>query len=268
MRSVLLYANRDAGTIDRLEVALTVAAAFNSHIHCLQVTPYNNFVVMDPFGGVYGMAEMLADIREREIENQNELQARLERAGASWTWINENGDPQGAALDRMDLMDLAGVSTGGEGDLPDHAPAAAKLATRTDTPILAVASDGPRIDVGGNVMVAWNGSPEVSRALRHAVPLLKFARNVTIVRIAEDRAGRPLVDAAQYLSYHDIKSEIREQPRDDEMVHDALRRAALELEANYIVMGAYGRPHLRERMFGGVTLDFSQHSPCSLFMSH
>ena len=45
-------------------------------------------------------------------------------------------------------------------------------------------------------MVAWNGSPEVSRALRHAVPLLKFARNVTIVRIAEDRAGRPLVDAA------------------------------------------------------------------------
>jgi len=268
MRSILLYANHDSGTVDRVEAALTIAAAFNSHIHCLQVTPFNNYVVMDPFGGVYAMSRILEQLRAEEAKNQAEVEGRLRRAGASWTWINETSDPEGAALDRMNLVDIAIVSIGGEADESAHTPAAARLAIRTNTPILGISSEGPRLDVGGNAMVAWNGSPEASRALCNAVPLLALASRVTIVEVTEDHSGFPALEAAQYLGYHDIKAEVREHPKAEDSTSDALRRAAVEIEASYIVMGSYGHSRLHERVFGGVTKDFSRTSPCTLFLSH
>ena len=268
MRSILLYANQDPGTVSRVEAALAIAAAFNSHIHCLQVTPYDDYVVVDPFGGAYAVAELVADLREREAKNRAEIEGRLARAGASWTWISEAGDPRGTALDQMNLVDLAIVSIGTELEGARRAPAAARLATHTNTPILGIPPSGPPIHVGGEAMVAWNGSPESCRALCNAVPLLRIASNVTIVHVPENGQGRSAIEAAEYLGYHDIKAEIRERPRGGQEVHESLRQAAREIGAAYIVMGAYGRPRLQERIFGGVTLDFSLRSPCSLFMSH
>jgi nucleotide-binding universal stress UspA family protein len=268
MRSILLYANEDAGSIVRLEAALQLAATFDSHLHCLQLTSADEYVYLDPFGGVYPMFELLNDIRAQESEFQAKIEARLSRAGARWTWLNEVRDPQGASLDRMNLIDLAVVSLVDDPERPELAPAPARLALQTDTPILAVASQGPAFDVRGNVMVAWNGSPEAGRALRAAVPLLAPAASVTIVQVIEHHEQRNAFDAAEYLGYHDIKAEVREQFNEQGPVADALRRAVIETGASYLVMGAYGKPRMRERVFGGVTQSFAKQSPCSLFMTH
>jgi hypothetical protein len=39
MKSVLLYANQDAGLEARLQAALDIARTFEGHLTCLQVTP-------------------------------------------------------------------------------------------------------------------------------------------------------------------------------------------------------------------------------------
>ena len=268
MRSLLLYANDDSGTLVRLEAALSVAEVLNSHLHCLQMTYSSDYIFVDPFGGIYPMVDILDDMRSKEDQFRAQLEGRLERAGARWTWINAPGNPLGASLDRMKLIDLAIVSIGTDAEAEEPTMAAARLAIRTETPVLAVATEGVPFNLRGNVLVAWNGSTEAARALRAAVPLVKNAASVTIVQVVEDGDWRGAIEAAEYLGYHDIKAEIRQQGNEEGSVADALRRAAVEIDASYIVMGAYGKPRVQERIFGGVTRSFSKKSPCSLFMAH
>jgi len=268
MRSILLYANEDTDTLTRLEAALSIASMFQGHLQCLQVTSASEYVFVDPFGGAYPMLDVLNDIGAEEKKFQSQIEARLGRAGASWTWINEARDLQRPILDLMKLVDLAVVSIGSEAELSQQTPAAARLAIRVNTPVLAVSSRGTPFDLRGPALIAWNGSPEAARALRAAVPLISAAASVTIVEIVEGESSYRAFDAAEYLGYYGIKPEVREQRTDGETVADALRRAALEIGATYIVMGAYGKPRLQEQIFGGVTQSLSDQSPCSLLMAH
>ncbi|WP_231030752.1 universal stress protein [Sphingomonas sp. IC-56] len=268
MRSILLYANEDAWTLQRLEAALRIATTCDSHVHCLQLTSADEYVFADSFGGVYPMLDLLRDVRAQEEAFQQQIEARLSREGARWTWINEARVPSGAPLKRLNLIDLSIVSLVNEPETSGSTPAPARLAMQSDTPILAILPHGRPFDTRGDVMVAWNGSPEAARALRAAVPLIRFASSVTIVEVIEHRGQRSAIDAAEYLGYHDIKAEVREHLIDQEAVADALRRAAIETAASYIVMGAYGKSRLRERVLGGVTASLTKDSPCSLLMSH
>ena len=267
MKSILLYANKDAAILDRLDAALNIAAAFDSHLHCLQVTPYEDYVVTDPFGGAYPAMELVEAIRAKEAANRSDMEGRLQRAGACWDWADETGNPDGTALDRMNLVDLAVVSLPGD-ENPHRSPAIAKLATRAATPVLAVASGGARFDVGGKVLVAWNGSAEASRALVQAAPLLKRAANVYIATVAESSDMPSAILAAEYLGYHGIKAEVGDEPLGDGTVSDAILCAAEETGSSYIVMGAYGHSRLRETIFGGVTRSLCERSPYSLFLAH
>ena len=267
MKSLLLYANKDAGTDERLDAALVIAAAFDSHIRCLQVTPFQGYMLTDPFGGAYPAFDLLAAIQTGEEEVRARMEARLQRAGACWDWSNATGDPQGTAIDRMNLADLAIVSLAPEGEDGRRSPPAARLATGTTTPVLAIAHGGVRFDVGGKAMVAWNGSPEASHALCRAVPFLHKAAEVHIVTASEDQESLPSLAAAEYLGYHGIKAELRREPVGDGAAA-AILRAADELEASYIVMGAYGHSRFRETMFGGVTRALCASSRYSLFLAH
>lgn len=268
MKSLLLYANKDAGTDGRLEAAFNIAGVFGSHIHCLQVTPLEGYIITDPFGGAYPALDLLAAIQTGEEEAREHVETRLKRAAACWDWSNETGDPQGTAIDRMNLVDLAIVSLTPEGDDARRSPAAARLATGTTTPILAIPHGGVRFDVGGTAIVAWNGSPEASRALCLAVPLLGKAARVHIVTIGEEeREGLPPVAAAEYLGYHGIKAEVREEPAGDSNA-DAIIGVASDVGASWIVMGAYGHSRFRQTIFGGVTRSLCETSRYSLFLSH
>ena len=70
MKSVLLYANEDTGLESRFQAALDVARAFESHISCVQVTPFDSFIMGDPFGGVYALPSVLEAVREAEDERR------------------------------------------------------------------------------------------------------------------------------------------------------------------------------------------------------
>jgi nucleotide-binding universal stress UspA family protein len=49
---------------------------------------------------------------------------------------------------------------------------------------------------------------------------------------------------------------------------DAILGQAAEMNADLIVMGAYGHARLREIILGGVTRDLLKQSPVPLFLAH
>lgn len=269
MKTVLLYANEDSGLESRLQAALDVVRAFDAHLSCVQVTPFDAFIMGDPFGGVYALPTLLEAVRTAEDAHRARLEGRLRSEGVSWDWFRYDGSPAQVVADRSRLSDLIVLSlpeAGGASDGP--LSMVGDVALHARAPVLAVPQSSRSLDCLGRAAVAWNGSLEAAHALRLTLPMLARASQVHIVEVTEDKAGFPATDASQYLARHGIRSELHEWPGSGRSVADALDDAAQALGANYVVMGAYGHSRLRESVFGGTTRDMLHRGALPLLLAH
>ena len=120
------------------------------------------------------------------------------------------------------------------------------------------------------VVVASKDTREARRAVRDAIPLLKLAKTVTIVEIADKNevvtAQARADDVAVWLAGHEIKSQTHAAPSvgDDAATLEAIFR---DEHADLIVAGAYGHSRMREWAFGGVTRSILHGERCAL-LSH
>src|SRR5690348_15598769 len=93
MKTVLLYASEDNGMESRLQVALDVSRAFDAHLDCLQVTPFDAIIMGDPFGGVYALPNIVAAVQGAEDDHKARIEQRLQTEGVSWDWLRYTGQP-------------------------------------------------------------------------------------------------------------------------------------------------------------------------------
>jgi len=129
-----------------------------------------------------------------------------------------------------------------------------ELALQSGRPVLAVPHQGSFTDLGRRVMVAWNGKREAARATHDAMPLLKGAESVVLLRMGPEKKGRTsLEDGADLLRRHGIRVEAVSAEDNGMKVGPALLAEAASRECDLLVMGAFGASRLRELVFGGVT---------------
>jgi nucleotide-binding universal stress UspA family protein len=121
--------------------------------------------------------------------------------------------------------------------------------------------------LGTRILIAWNQRAEAALAVVAALPLLQKAEQVTIVTCgSEDRPGPKSTQLRDYLAHWGIRAErLRTRGRD---VEGDIARSYRNAEADLLVMGAYSRHRLRERVFGGVTETMLFHSDLSVLMYH
>jgi len=132
--------------------------------------------------------------------------------------------------------------------------AAGTVLVNSGRPLLLIPAKAPR-KIGTSVAIAWKPSPEATRAVAAAMPLLAAARRVTIVSIAEDE-DETASDAdalAASLRWHGINAEISYMAHPAGSIHDTIVRTAADAKADLLVMGAYGHSRLSEFVFGGFT---------------
>lgn len=271
MKSILLYANEDAGLEGRVDTALALAEADDGHLTCVQVTPFSSYVFGDPFGGTYAMAEVIAGIEDEQAANRARVEERLRRAQIPWTWLDYSGIPASVLVERSRLADILVMSLpNGDGARADRVlPTTADVAVHARTLTLAVPKDGNGFDAGGRALVAWNGSAEASQALRLALPLLQRASAVDIVTVIEDEElDFPATDACEYLGHYGVRPELHEWRRSGRSIADCIDDAAAVLGSDYIVMGAYGHSRIREAVLGGVTRSMLNRSRRPLLLGH
>lgn len=134
-------------------------------------------------------------------------------------------------------------------------------------PIL-IAPDIPPRRLTGTIAVGWKETPEAARAVAAALPLLRGARRVMLLSVAED--GNTDAAAAEHLvqqlRWHGIGAEasvVRGEP-----AAQGLQRVAAQYEADLLVVGGYGHAPLREWIFGGVTQALIEHAEVPVFMMH
>lgn len=147
------------------------------------------------------------------------------------------------------------------------------MVMRCSRPVLVVPYVGAPSGFGSNILVAWNGSREASRAVADALPLLKRARRVTVMAVNPQvgsvaHGPLPGADLAAYLAHHGVKVEVEADSTPITDVGEELLSRIADLEADMLVMGAYGHSRAREWIFGGATRTILASMTVPVLMSH
>ncbi len=119
------------------------------------------------------------------------------------------------------------------------------------------------------ILVGWNDSPESSRAITEAIPLLKKAKEVKIVSTESYTTGNHsnINDLVAYLALHGIEATI-ELVKTTFVPGEALLNSAKARDYDMIVAGAYGRKGLKEMMLGGSAAYLLEHTTIPTLVSH
>jgi len=122
------------------------------------------------------------------------------------------------------------------------------------------------------IVVAWNESREALTAVRHALPVLQNAKVVNIAIIdppvhAPDRSD-PGGALSQMLSRHGVPAEVSILAKTMPRVSEVIERHMTDLNADLLVMGAYGHSRLRESILGGATRNTLQMAEMPVLMAH
>jgi len=212
--------------------------------------------------------QMRKDIQSRSKELRGKFETLV--AGAVETEWREALDNPTRALAyesrAADLIVMGAVEGAATGDAYRRADPGS-VALQAGRPLLVVARDTERVPAE-SVVVAWKDTREARRAVADAIPLLKAARTVVVVTIAEEKdpwAEQGVSDVAGFLSRHGVKarSEVLESTDDSDRLVEFIAAS----HADLVVSGAYGHSRLREWAFGGVTRSLLDETGLNRFMS-
>ena len=274
----LLTVTTDRDLMDAtLENAAALAAGYDAHLDvlCLGVdrtqTGYyyagaNAMVLQETLTRATAEAEALAG-------------AAREKLGATGLrWSVDHGVAQLADIGRhvasrarfTDLVVLP--KPYGEGRGIELEPVLEGAMFEGQVPVMVSPDEGTLTVEPKRIVVAWNESSEALRAVRAAMPVLQNAAAVHVVVIDPPQHGPNRSDPggmlSQYLARHGVKAEIDVLSKTLPRVSDVLLRHARDVNADLVVMGAYGHSRFREAILGGATRNMLEQAGLAVLMAH
>ncbi len=266
--SILLHVDDTAAFESRMKIAVRLAHQFNAHLTALYVgPPRNSRNISETSSG--------ADAVTTDGANARKLcEEAAGGAGVVLEWLTEEGDlidtvnEYGRYCDLLVLGQRDPAENTGRGvSATDH------MVLESGTACLVVPYIGTATEQMDNILIAWNGSTESTRAVKDALPLLKQASRVEILVINPEQQkvkerGAPAVGVKAYLAKHGVQAETHLLHNKHSDAGDALLSYASNFSADLVVMGAYGHARWREKVLGGFTQHLLGHMTVPVLMSH
>lgn len=126
----------------------------------------------------------------------------------------------------------------------------------------------PHKTVGRKILVAWNVSREAKRAVGDSMPFLVQADQVTILVIDGPEQNEPGAALAARLARHGIDATTLNVAAQGRNIGQIIIDQARRIDADMIVMGAYGHMRIIEMVFGGATRTILGQMTVPVLMSH
>jgi nucleotide-binding universal stress UspA family protein len=253
-KTILVHLNDKRRAEAVLEPAIRLATRYNSHLIGLHVAAEqrNSDDIAATFSRMTSTAAFVAEWQLHKVPHADLAHVVLERGYGADLIIAGQTDPDWDAVPLLDIPE--------------------RLALESGRPVLVIPYAGRYPRIGRNVVVAWKAGRESARAVFDAVPLLKGADNVHILGVEErsdqETSLAPDTSIAASLARHGIKSTIRTSIASDISVGDEILSRLADLDADLLVMGAYGHSRMRELVFGGATRHIARHMTVPTLFSH
>lgn len=150
---------------------------------------------------------------------------------------------------------------------------AEKIILLSGRPTIFTPYIGARRLLDRKAVIAWDGSPSAARAVHDAIPILRNINEVVIlvVREGKDKSSRERTlagDLAEHLRRHDINVEIKLISAGTYSVPTVIQNEIADNNFDLLVMGGYGTPNLKQKIFGGVTRTILSSMIVPVLMSH
>ncbi|APO77795.1 universal stress protein A (plasmid) [Rhizobium etli 8C-3] len=121
-----------------------------------------------------------------------------------------------------------------------------------------------------HLVIAWDGSRAAARAVNDAGSFIRKARRVSVLSLSGEKPVSEASGArlAKYLVSSGANAGATVARFTSSSIGASLQRAALELDADMLVMGGYGHSRLREFVLGGATESVLEEPLLPVLMSH
>ncbi len=122
-------------------------------------------------------------------------------------------------------------------------------------------------------MIAWDGTPAATRAIHDALPLLVQMDKVIVLVVREGKKktakGELMVDdTVDHLKRHKVNAKVKRISTGSFDVPTVILNEIAENDIDLLVMGGYGTPSLKQKIFGGVTRTLLSSMIVPVLMSH
>lgn len=272
-----------------LQSALLLGGPFDAHLNCLHVRPGPaEYAYGIPRGRAAGVlaADLVPVFQEQDRKRTDgariafdlfcrkvdiPAQGHDSQSGVTASWQEKFGSDIDETIASARCHDIAVF-----GRVPDFTAlsrdAIGQIVIDCGRPALIPSQTAPA-RIGHTIAIAWKNCAEAARAVGAASPLIENARNVFVIYGLEREGGHEAVrDSAEALSAelrrHGPPVETRIVEAHDHSAADRVFEAALALDADLLVMGAYSRRRLREMVFGGFTDSVLRDAPIPVLMFH
>lgn len=291
-QTLLVHLN-DVRRAERLlRPAIALAARGTAHLIGLHVVPH---VIPPTLLGVQIGAETTSAIKEQLADDGEAIRQLFLRMTAEanldarWDSITApTGDLAEAVMTRGRAADLIVASQADPHwtlapihDFPE------RLAIESGRPVLIIpnapaggrtgsaATPATPTGLGRTIVVAWNGSRACARAAFDALPLLVDAERVHVLSVSNpsgdpdnQAALLPNTAIAECLARHGVRVRTSETRAIGGDVAATILATCHDVEADLVVLGAYGHSRLHEFVFGGVTRHLMRHGHLPMLFSH
>jgi nucleotide-binding universal stress UspA family protein len=254
--------------------ALGFAAQENAHLTAVYIkledVQIRGWIDSSPYQLANKMLE--AEVKqESEAKLQFESIAKSYACKTTWKVINQSDDP----FKQMICTDFIFAAQPINDILfrrpDDHF--ITDLLLRTKRPIILIPNGWKQQHIGENILVGWNDSTVAMRAVADAMPLLKSAKQVNVLKIVKHNFFSPkdaaYPDIKSYLNNKGVSNTLLIQSDDKNLgEHQELINFAKGDESDLIVIGGYSHSRFREVLFGGVTKHLITQSLVPVLISH
>jgi nucleotide-binding universal stress UspA family protein len=279
MKTILVPVERHDLTEPTLQTTLVLAQTFGSYVEGFALGPaLNPFLATDAIGAmvVYDADPMqdpeTLNATRRAFENFMRAHGVPSSAplgeGPSYGWSEGGVAGETFIGSRGRVFDVTVVgrpTTKAEG--PRMSTLEAAL-FETGRPVLIAPPSAPAM-FGESVMIAWNRSTETARAIGFAMPLLKRARQVTVLTVEDAGVPGPTGrEVVTYLERHGIASRGLSVKRGAQPPGEVILAEAARLGCDLLIKGAFTQSRLRQMIFGGATRHVIAEATLPVFMAH
>ncbi len=261
-KTILLHFDDEAQAPALINLARQIASQHAAHLIGLFVVhPLELYTGQSVGAGVAGeYTSLLAKEqlgRMQRIKNLFEEKMHNQNFVAEWRFIDERASQlENTVLREATTADLLilGQYSGScfTQDIANHVLLASPV------PVLLVPKDYSNNVFGQNVLVAWDQTAEVARAVGGSLPLLKRAHHVMAHYVLTKTDAIDSIDAkfekfSNKLSRHGVTVEMSESKADRENIGKTIFNIAKSQKADCIVMGAFGHSRIRSLILGNTT---------------
>jgi nucleotide-binding universal stress UspA family protein len=276
-KNILLHLDNSSGCRNRLEVAFGLARKFNASLTGMLVVP--TYVVPSYIEAQISV-DVMADVTEKALARARETvsgyQQLSDKAGVTLQAEVVEGEIIPILREHSKYADLLILGQDHPED-PDNSSygLADVLLFDGACACLVVPHSGKLATPGSRVLLTWNASRESAHALREAMPLLTSADDIVVLSSEPDDGndtmanGHPHAQALmKLLNSHGINAISSGFGDTDLDASETIMGQAADMNADLIVMGAYGHSRLREIILGGVTRDLLKLASTCLLLAH